>query len=167
MTTQITQQIQKKQRKTLYWCIELDAEIIKNHDLIKKSLEENSEELTPLKQMHTTLLYVGRKDDERENVFEEHKQKLCNVTISGHGVSTDAIALKVSKLEFAPNNELNNIINITDKVPTFAVVQHVTVALNNKKGVKAMDSIKAFEEGVFIPYDNEFVVTGKIKQCFY
>ncbi len=147
----------KKPRKTLYWSIQLDTNTILNHELIKKSLDSNKQ-LVPLTHMHSTLLYVGRKDDNREKIFEQYKDKLCNVTVTCHGVSNDALALKVSKLEFADTY-------LTDKVPTFATIQHVTVALN--KDVKAVDSIKSFSEGNVVDYDDEFVLNGKIRQCFY
>ncbi len=144
-----------KPKKTLYWGIQLDVNAILEHDLIKNSLVEKSN-LIPQKHMHSTMLYVGKKDDERELVFNDHKEKMCNVIVTGHGLSDSALALQVEGIKFVDGE---------DAVPTFATTQHVTVALAS--GVKAVDSIKSFDEGVVTKYDENLILSGKLKQYFF
>lgn len=157
-TTSTKELPKKKPRKTLYWGIHFNVETILNHPLVKQSMDENPQ-LKPNKQMHTTLLYVGRKDDDREKAFDQFKGKSCAVTVSGHGISTNALALKVTQLVFVDDDIKS------EPVPTFATMQHVTVGL--KEGVKAVDSIKSFEEGTCIDYGEDFVLTGKLTQYFF
>lgn len=159
MTTEVDKQqsevTQKKPRKTLYWGVKLDINAILEHELIKKSLDEKSN-LIPLQYMHSTVLYVGRKEDEREISFTEHKERLCYVTVNGHGLSDFALALRVGEIKFVDDAET---------VPSFNLIQHVTVAL--AKDVKAVESIKSFDEGTIIEYEQNLVLTGTLKQFFY
>ncbi len=144
-----------KPKKTAYWGIQLDVNAILEHDVIKNSLVEKSN-LIPQKHMHSTMLYVGKKDDERELLFTDHKEKMCSVIVTGHGLSDSALALQVEGIKFSDSE---------DVVPTFATIQHVTVALAS--GIKAVDSIKSFDEGVITQYDEKLVLSGKLKQYFF
>lgn len=157
LTTKVADmQIKKKRvRKTLYWAVHVEAEIILKHEPVQKALEKHTS-LVPLTQMHSTLVYVGRKEDIREKEFEPHKDKMCQVVVSGHGVSEDALALNVSEIKFVDDDT---------PVPTYASIQHITTAL--KKGVKAVDSIKSFSEGEVVVYEEKLVLTGKLRQYFY
>lgn len=150
----------KKQRKTLYWGIKFPQETVDtilNFPQITESLVDKN--LIPLKEMHTTLLYVGRKDDPREDDFVKYKNKLCKITVTGHGVSENAIALRVDKMEFTDETI------VTEVVPSFATVQHVTVALSS--GTKAVDSIKSFSEGTVIEYSEPLVLFGSVWRYFF
>lgn len=147
----------KKVKRTSFWGVELDATVIKSHPSVAQTLENNTE-LVPLKAMHTTLLFVGGKECPDETQFHDHLSKKCVVTVSGHGFSGDAIALKVGSIKFVDDGET---------VPTFATTPHVTVAL--AKNVKAVDSVKTLESNEhFVQYDEPFVLHGEIKRniCF-
>ncbi len=144
-----------KPKKTAYWGIQLDVNAILEHDVIKNSLVEKSN-LIPQKHMHSTMLYVGKKDDERELLFTDHREKMCSVIVTGHGLSDSALALQVEGIKFSDSE---------DVVPTFATIQHVTVALAS--GIKAVDSIKSFDEGVITQYGEKLVLSGKLKQYFF
>jgi hypothetical protein len=145
-------------KKTLYWAIKLDSKDIINNKLIKKSLDDNKL-LVPLVHMHSTLLYVGRKENENEKVFDILRGKEVRVYVKKYAMSDKSLALKVDRLKYV-EDELRNV-----EVVSFASEQHVTVAL--VKGEKAMDSVKSFSEGVFIEYEDEMVLMGKIWQFFY
>ena len=150
---------QKKPLKTVYWGIEVDIATILAHEPVAKSLTENPQ-LVPLKKMHTTLLFVGRKEDERDKLFLPYKDQMCQISVNAHGLSQDALALRVSKLEFVDDTIKG------DAVPAYPnIAQHVTVAL--KDGVKAVESVKSFAEGVMVDYDSDLVLTGKLTQYFF
>ena len=152
-------QKQKKPLKTVYWGIEVDTATILAHEPVKKSMEENPQ-LVPQPKMHTTLLFVGRKDDEREKLFLPHKDQECLVTVDAHGISKDALALRVSSLQFVDDSIK------TEVVPAFPnKIQHVTVALS--PGTKAVNSIESFEQGTTVEYDTNLVLTGKMTQYFF
>ena len=153
------QQQQKKPLKTVYWGIEVNIAPILAHEPVAISLTENPQ-LVPLKKMHTTLLFVGRKEDERDKLFLPYKDQMCQISVNAHGLSQDALALRVSKLEFVDDTIKG------DAVPAYPnIAQHVTVAL--KDGVKAVESVKSFAEGVMVDYDSDLVLTGKLTQYFF
>lgn len=186
----------KKPKKTLYWGVSLDAETTMNHPPIRKLLDDNPE-LVPLKKIHSTLLYVGRKNNENERVFldiiaprkssdgcqefvspQRHevddrtresnqttdgnaptadRSPKCKLLVTGHGCSKNALALLVAGIIFADDNT---------PVPSFARVQHVTIALAN--GTKAVDSVRALQgEGTVVIYDETLVLEGTLKRYFY
>jgi len=149
----------KKSRKNLtaYWGIELDTNIF-DHQHIHIHLTEKPD-LIKLDKIHSTLLYVGKKDDNpHEDKYHHIEGKDCQLTISKFGCSTDAMALFVDKITY--HNEQHEEVN----VPTHAIQQHVTMAL--KKGVKAVDSIKCFEHGL-IDLPEPLVIRGKIKRYLW
>lgn len=149
----------KKKRKNLtaYWGIELDPNIFEHHHI--NNHLTTKPELTKLDKIHSTLLYVGKKDDNpHESKYHPIEGKECHLTISKIGCSTDAMALLVDKITYC-NEQQEEMI-----VPTHATQQHVTMAL--KKGVKAVDSIKCFEHG-FIDLPETMVIHGKIKRYLH
>jgi hypothetical protein len=152
----IIKQTQKKPRKTLYWGIELSVDEILTNETIKKLLDDK-QHLIPLEKMHTTLLYVGKKDDERENEYTNHRGKKCTITINHFGISDFALALNVNEMKFIDDH--------SEIVPTHAPKQHVTVAL--AEGIKAMNSINAFDEGMIVQLDESLIIHGKFYQYFF
>lgn len=127
-------------KKTIYWGVELSNDVYEN-ETIKKFLVEHPE-LVPLpkgkppKSIHTTLLFVGKKNNEKEVEFENLEGKECDVTIDAFGYSSNALALRVSDLKY--NNDGTYV-----KCPSYPNhnMQHVTLAL--KEGVQPKDSVLA------------------------
>lgn len=143
----------KKERKTLFWGVGLDTKKVKEYEPIKKFLEEH-EELIPLRSVHTTLLYVGRVDNEDEELYIPFRYKKCVLTIGGYGYSEKAVALKVESIKFDDDSN----------VPTFAETQHITVAL--AKDIKAVESVKTLRgEGEMVEFDMVLELEGKIFKC--
>lgn len=146
--------IAPKEKSTLYWAIHI-PELATVLDLVSLALSNNSD-LIPNKEVHTTLLFVGRKPNEDEKVFLPNKDKSCNVMVSGYGITEDALSLRVESMVFTDS---------LVPVPTFqTVTQHITVALS--KGTKAVDSYKAIDTN-FVPFPNLVTLTGTLKQYFF
>lgn len=122
----------KKIRKTLFWGVKLDPQSVFCNDEIKDILR-NYPNVTALKHLHVTLLYVGRKTDPNEDLFMPFKYKICTIVCNSIGFNDDAIALRVVSLRY--NDEDQCIID-PDRV------YHVTLAL--RESVKAKDSINVF-----------------------
>ena len=145
----------KKVKKTLFWGVSLKTEPVHSHKLVAECLASNPQ-LVPLKSIHSTLLYVGRKDNTNEPVYEAHVLKKCQVVISGHGFSANALALKVDSITFMDDGVI---------VPSFAELQHVTLALY--ADTKAVDSVKTLQgEGSIVTYDEPFVLEGTLRRYF-
>lgn len=153
----------KKERETMYWGVEINPENVLSLEPVKKTLADNAK-LVPLKKMHSTLLFVGgdkkitdqlRSD---EQVYMENVGRECIVTVSGHGWSEVAIALKVADIRFADNGTV---------VKTFAIQQHVTTAL--AEGTKAVDSVKTITDpnGNFVAYPEPVVLRGRLTRYFF
>ena len=145
----------KKERKTLFWGISVNPDIVLNHLPIKIALEANPL-LVPLKKMHSTLLYVGRKDNDNEAVYMDLIGKDCRIVVKAHGCSENAIALEVDSITFVDSGE---------PVKSFNAKQHVTVALTAE--TKAVDSVKSFVDGTMINYDEPLVLEGKLLRYFF
>ena len=145
----------KKPKPTLYWAIELDL-IIFDNPIIKTNLCLKPH-LISNKENHSTLLYVGKKEDDREKVFTDYEGQQCYVYISSFGITDDAMALKVRELKFV-DEKFSDM-----KVPSFALIQHVTLALNKEKKILAKDSIKSLEQNE-TPF--QMVLKGHIKRVF-
>lgn len=145
----------KKVRKTIYWCVEFSDnelnKILKNESIAQQL--KNNPQLITLNKMHTTLLYLGKKDNNSEKDYFDVIGKECNLEVDCYAVSENSLCLNVSCLQFN-DNKLN--------VPTFAKRQHVTVAL--KQNVRAADSTLAFEQGDTINFDTKLVLKGFIKR---
>lgn len=148
----------KKNRKNLtaYWGISLNREIF-DHPQIKTHLTAKPH-LIGLEHIHSTLLYVGKKDDNPHEIYyHPHEGKDCLLTVTQLGCSDDAMALKIDKIQFADDaNETH--------VPSHATQQHVTLAL--KQGIKAVDSIKCFNHKM-IQLSEPIVIKGHIKRYLY
>ena len=146
----------KKERKTLFWGVRVNPEVVLNHSLIKETLEKNPQ-LVPLKKMHSTLLFVGRKENPDEEIYLPDISKECKMVISGHGWSPNALTLRVDCITFMENNSL---------VKSFALQQHITVAL--AEGTKAVDSVKTLMgDGEFLPYVEPLILEGKLLKYYF
>lgn len=139
-----------KKYKTLYWAVEIENFV---NDEINEFIKDKSK-LIPLYKIHTLLLFVGKKDNEKENIFFEHNKKKCSVLISEFSCSTDALCIKVDNILFKDNT----------KVPIFIKVPHITFAL--REGIDAKYSINAFTDGITIQLKKPVKITGRIKQFF-
>ncbi len=86
-----TTQSNKKTKKNLtsYWAVELDTSIFQECDEIKQFLITNPN-IVQLKAIHSTLLYVGKKENTNESVFVPLENKECTLEIEGYGYSDDA-----------------------------------------------------------------------------
>jgi hypothetical protein len=145
----------KKSCNTLFWGIALDKEKIKKHRPIELALKANPE-LMILNDMHTILLYVGKSSSiAEEEKFEPHRNKMCGITIDGHGVSSKALALSVKKMYF--------IFDLLP-VPSYANKQFVTVALAPM--IKSAEAVKVFEKdkGTIVGYsgDDQLTLVGQL-----
>lgn len=140
-------------KSTLYWAINLDLK------QVLESVEhvfETSPQLVPNKEVHTTLLFVGRKENSNEQELLVHKDKQCTIIVDAYGLSNDALCLRVSSMVFSDTKE---------PVPSFqTVTQHVTVAL--AKGVKAVDSVKALNN-MTVGFVSPVTFNGVLKQYFF
>lgn len=154
--------IPKKNRKNLtsYWGISLDHNIhqIFEHPQIKSQLSSQPQ-LINLEHIHSTLLYVGKKEDNpHEQTYLPIEGKECQLVITTFGCSGDAAALLINEMTYINDQ------NETVTVPTHAFRQHVTLSL--KKGIKAVDSIKCFDNGL-IQLSEPMIITGKIKRYLF
>lgn len=160
-----------KKNKTLYWGVSLSNDIYEN-DIIKTFLSEHTDliplpKAKPPKNIHTTLLFVGKKEDERELVYDGLEGTECTVTVDAYGYSDNALALQVESITYLKDG------TVTD-LPSFPNhgKQHVTLALKEK--VMAKDSVKVLlskdEEGnggTVISFDPKLVLTGYVKRYLY
>jgi len=135
-----------QKRKTLFWAIELD--VGKILDTMSQFISDN---LTPLKEMHSTLLFVGKKMDPREEKYFAIEGQLCELAITQFGKTDNAIALKV-----------DSIISATDRtlIPSDNTIQHITVAL--AEGVKPVNSVESFSNMIVL--DKPLFLSGKVKR---
>ena len=164
---QLTNQLQqltidttvKKHKHTAYWGIELQPSSI-DHPLITRHLTDRPE-LIPLKSIHSTLLFVGKKpDNPDEDKYFPLQDLKCQVNISSFGVSDDAMALKVDSIKLIDQQASNS----SQDVPSHASTQHVTFAL--KDGIKAVNSIRSFDH-TMVALEQPIMIIGKIKRYMY
>lgn len=150
----------KKSKKylTSYWGIELTNEVFEN--IVLKELLESNKELIKLEKIHSTLLFVGKVDtmQDKENSIAKYVGKECKLTIDAIGYSENACALKVKTIKLLDSD---------DDIPSYAIQQHVTVAL--KKGTAAKDSVLTLttDKGKIINLAEEIVLNGKVKRYMY
>ena len=147
----------KKVRKTSFWGVEVDRPMVHANPMVAECLTNNPE-LVPLKNIHTTLLFVGGKDNNDEQQFFQYMSKKCTVVVSGHGYNKNALALRVESVKFVESGE---------NVPSYATIQHITIAL--AKNVMAVDSVKTLQgEGTIVDYDTPLILEGELKRniCF-
>jgi len=121
-----------RKKLTSYWAVELDMNIFL-HPEIESRLKLNTN-LIPLKKIHSTLLYVGKKINDLEKVFIEFENIECTLTIDRIGISSNAMALGVKSIVYKNENT-----NTECDLPTFAEKQHITLALAD--GIPAKDSV--------------------------
>ena len=146
-----------KKNLTAYWGIELDPEVFE-HPPIKTHLEGH-QELIPLKKIHSTLLYVGKKDDNpHEAKFQPLEGKECTLQVTHFGTSEEAMALQIHAITYQDEHDCET------PVPTHATQQHVTMAL--KKGVKPVDSVKCFQHQLH-SFEQPLTIKGTIKRYLY
>jgi hypothetical protein len=142
-----------KKNLTSYWGIEFSNE---SSVLLTETGSPVMNGLVPLKKCHSTLLYVGKKVNPNEAAFADFEGADCVVTVDAFGLSTDAMAFRVTTI-------------LTDNgrtVPSFAEKQHITFAL--REGVPAKDSVKTLlGDGTVTPLDKLLILTGKVKRFLY
>jgi len=149
---------QLKKNMTAYWGVALSNDVFEN-ELIKSFLEEHKE-LVPLKKIHSTLLYVGKKENPLEETYKDLEGIECTLIIPGYGYSENAMAFKVDGVTYIGAD------NMTVNVQSFAVQQHVTMAL--KAGTKAVDSVKTLlGEGTFVEFPETLKIAGHIKRYLF
>jgi hypothetical protein len=167
------------QRSVVYWAVALDLKKILENNDIKKFLDEH-QDLIMLKEVHSTLLFVGRKKKtanttnttnltdlvadlgnlQVSNTQEPYMKldgKECQLVVKQFGYSANAMALEVKEIKMCEDDT---------SCPTNAVKQHVTMALSN--GTKAVDSVKTLlGEGTIHTLTTPLLLTGTIKGFFY
>jgi hypothetical protein len=157
--------ILKKQKKTIYWGIELSNDLFDN-SIIKEFLTDKGKNLIPLplsvkkKGIHSTLVFF-KKDcdssfyDECESYYSKYDNKIANLIIPRFGYSENALALDVESIKY--DNE---------EIKSYAIKQHVTMAL--KEGIFAVDSVKTLlGEGTIIDFDIPLSINGTIKRFYF
>ena len=141
-----------KKNKTLYWGIEINNF---NNEEINEFIKDKTH-LILLKKIHSTLLFVGKKDNDDEKIFYEYEGQNCMMLISEFGYSNDALSIKVDSI----------VLSNSKNVPTFATQQHITFAL--RESVKAVDSVKTLlGEGTIIKLNNPVIIHGIVKRFLY
>lgn len=165
-----------KQRRVLYWAVDLDTNDVMSHPIIKEFLKSHPH-LKPLQKIHSTLLFVGKGSsapvttpvdelakklagvsisENPEDKYVKLDGKSCTLTVSGYGHSDKAIALNVTNITLCDG----------DRCPSNAVRQHVTVAL--AQGTKAMDSVKTLlGEGTVEKFEEPLILKGTIKGFYF
>lgn len=150
----------KKGKKylTAYWAVELSNEAFE-HGSIKAYLDANPH-LVKLTKIHSTLLYVGKVDSmqDKEDTIAQHVGKNCALVVDAFGCSDEACALRIKSISLCDTNET---------VPSFAVQQHVTLAL--KVGTPAKDSVLTLTKECSVPtvLPTELVLYGTVKRYMF
>lgn len=153
----------KKTKKfmTAYWGIQLNSNNILDIPLVATLLRENSH-MKKNEKFHITLLYVGKKEDVRENIYIPIEHKNCQIVIDRIGFSKKAIAIGVKSIKFIEDDEYT----VSDDVPTFAIQHHITVALSD--GTKAVDSVKTLlGEGKIIRLNKNIAIRGRLTRFLF
>jgi hypothetical protein len=150
-----------------------------------KEILSNNSHLIPLKSIHSTLVYIGKKkSDRRDDKYRSFEGIECIVIIDRYGLSENALALGVQSINISSstigvqtisvsksvneyaNTSLNNM--HTKIVPTDAVCQHVTMAL--KSGINAKDSVQTLLDEKTVHYfdnDNKITLKGIVKRYLF
>lgn len=150
---------EKRKDLTAYWGIELENNLFDNLE-VKEFLDKHPE-LIKNKKIHSTLLYVGKKEGNKdEEKFKGLEGTSCTITISGYGHSEKAMALKVDSIKYKTSDDK------VEDIPSFAEQQHVTMAL--KDGTKAVDSVKTLlGEGKIVIFKEPLVIDAKVKRYLF
>lgn len=145
-----------KKQMTSYWGISLTNDIFQNNQI--KQILENNAQLIPLEKIHSTLLYVGKKENENETQFEPHEKRECTLKITHFGHTDKAMALRVESITFDDDSS----------VPSFAEIQHVTLALrNDTKAKDSVETLKGGDDASLVKFDEPIILKGAIKRYLY
>jgi hypothetical protein len=138
--------------QTAYWGIQLDNKIFE-HEEVQLRLNAYLT-LCPLKDIHSTLLYVGKRSSEKEQTFIDLEHNVCKLVIDGIGVNSKAMALSVKSIKMLSSE--------TD-VPTYAEKQHITLALDEH--TQPRHSVLTLnDKSTFTLLANEIEIYGKIRR---
>ena len=158
MTTESISKKQLKKNMTAYWAIELSISEILTIPQIQQKLLEN-EQLKCLEKIHSTLLYVGKKENPLEEKFYDYENQECEIEICGFGYSDKAVAIEVIPESLLTMPEQK-------KIPSHAEKQHITIALS--QGIPAKDSVKTLlGDGNIIYFSENIKLHGKIKRFLF
>jgi hypothetical protein len=146
----------KRKNLTVYWGIELNQDLFDHPDLIGSLV--NHPQLIPLKHIHSTLLYVGKKENNPlEEIFRPLEQQDCYLILSHYGCSDEAMTIIVDQMTYKNGTEVKN-------VPSYVPQQHITLAL--KPGVKPIDSVNCLQQSM-LSLKAPIEVRGHIKRFLY
>ena len=148
-----------KKNLTMYWGVMLDTGIFQKKE-IQDALSSHPE-LIPLSKIHSTILFVGKKNTEelqqQEARLAPFEGQQCEVIISGFGMTENALALSVESITYCGQ-----------PMPTFPPKKlHVTMAL--KKGIAAKDSVEVFftEGATIVKFEEPIVLHGTVKRNLF
>lgn len=147
-----------KKNLTSYWGIEFTNDTDSQLMVTATPPLLANPNLVPLKKCHSTLLFVGKKENPDEQVFTDFEGTPCNITVDAFGLSNDALAFRVK--------EIVTVEETPRTVPSFATQQHITFAL--KAGVAAKDSVKTLQgEGQVVELEKPIILSGRVKRFLY
>lgn len=147
-----------KKNLTSYWGIEFTNDMDSQLSAAAAPTLLTNPALVPLKKCHSTLLFVGKKENPDEQIFSDFEGKSCSVTIDAFGFSDDALAFRVT--------QIITLEDIPRTVPSFAAKQHITFAL--RAGMAAKDSVKTLQgEGQIIKLESPIILSGRVKRFLY
>lgn len=148
-----------KKNLTMYWGVMLNNDIFQNV-MIQSELTSNPA-LIPLTKIHSTILFVGKKETEELQLSEMSLVPLldqtCQVIVSGYGVTENALALAVDTINYNDQS-----------LPVYPAKKlHVTMAL--KKGISAKDSVEVFFDagGKIVTFDEPIILQGIVKRNLF
>ena len=145
----------KKERKIVYYAVHIENELFEKFEDV---LKEN-DKLIKLEKIHSTLIFFKNHDpslyEECKIYYSKFENMQVNIDIVGYGISENAFALDVSSIKCED-----------EEIKSYAVKQHITMALN--KEIKAFESVKTFlGEGTVVKLDEPLKITGFIKPYYW
>jgi hypothetical protein len=141
----------KKIKSTLFWGVKIEPLSVFSNDEIQDVLKKYPK-VIPLKNIHVTLLYVGRKSNSDEDKIIPFKYNQCHVICKSICFNDDAVVLRIDSLRYDGEDQ-----SIIDPNRPY----HITLAL--RESVKAKDSIKAMtSEGTELQLMNPIAISGTI-----
>ena len=145
---------------TMYWGVKLSPESAFGNPTVIEQLANNPE-LIKLEKIHTTLLFVGKKENSDEEIVRPFEGKLCKLTIDAIGCSANACALRVKRITYDNDGEETDVPSPNGVGKT----QHVTMAL--AKGHAAKDSVDSLVVETTIELDTPFELFGAVFRYRY
>ena len=144
-------------KQPLYFGIDVSGHVDKLMQQVAECLEQNPQLIQKSGELHTTVVYLGGKPNQKKlnyflQKYKDRDGQPFTVEISGYGVSQDAIAFIVSKLTFADGSEV-----FTEPGKTL----HITFAL--KEGVQPKDSVLAIKNGTNVIFAKPITIDGNFK----